>query len=433
MNLAALSLENAPGFRTPVRFFLTVPVFGIVAALVLLFSGVSLSGSRWLDTSLAVTHALTLGYIAMAMLGALFQMLPVVMGAFLPRAERFAVVAHLALSGGTLCLVFAFLLRQPVLFIAAMLLLVPTLVLFGAGVIFAIQRAGKPRSTGRIARLAAVALIVTVLAGASLASGHAFDDIPLHRELTNIHAAWGVAGWILVLVTGISEQVIPMFLTTPPYPRHFNSRLATWLVALLVAGSLLPGHAIAVAGVILASTLMLAYAGVTLHLLARRRRKRTDVTGWFWRLGMLCLITGALTNLYAMSGGVPAGLDLSMLSGVLLIAGFAVSLINGMLYKIVPFLVWLNLRMPAVTGKLEPGARYYTPNIHEVIDIRPMKLQFAFHLAGLLLLTASVFPAGVPVYAGAAAMLVSNLLLLSSLVHAARLYQRYSSRIIAPS
>ena len=431
MNLGALSLEKAPGFWTPVRFFLTIPVFGVIAAIILLLEGGQLLQSRWLPASLALTHAFTLGYIAMAMLGALFQMLPVVMGASFPHAERVAVIVHLLITAGTLCLVFGFLAQNPGLLTAALILLVPVLTLFGAGILVALFRAGKANTTARAAQLAALGLMVTVLIGGYLAAGHAFETVPLDRLFTNHHAAWGVIGWMLILVIGVSEQVIPMFLTTPPYPSLFNKRLAYLLMLLLCVGSLLPLQILEQASVVLVSALVLAYAGVTLYLLGRRRRKRFDITNWFWRLGMLCLIFGAVTNLYGYYGGVLAGSDSSILSGLLLLAGFAVSVINGMLYKIVPFLVWLNLRMPVIMGKLEPGTKFYTPNIHEVIDVRPMKIQFMLHVTGLLLLVASVFLKGFLIYVAATAVLVSNVLLLVNLSHAVRLYRKYSSQVIA--
>jgi len=426
MNLGALALENAPAFRTPLRFFLTAPVFGMAAAIIILLDGGHLFQSRWLAASLAVTHVFTLGYIAMAMLGALFQMLPVVMGVSLPQSDRVATLVHLSMTAGTLCLVSAFLTRLPALFAAATVFLVPLLFLFGMAVVVAIFRAGKITTTSRAVQLAALALIVTVVIGGHLASGHAFEAVSLNRTLTNHHAAWGVIGWIFVLVIAISEQVIPMFLTTPPYPRLFNKGLAWLMILLLSAGGLLPWRGLEQASVVLGSVLMLAYAMLTLYLLAKRRRKRTDMTNRFWQLGMVCLVFGAGINVYGYFGGVLAGADMSILSGLFLLAGFAVSLINGMLYKIVPFLVWLNLRMPAVMGKLKPGTRYYTPNIHEVIDLRPMRLQFMVHVTGLLLLVASVFLKGFLVYVAATALLLSNLLLLVNLSHAVGLYRKYS-------
>ena len=430
MNLGALSLENAPGFWSPVRFFLTVPVFGMIAAGIIFLDGGQLFQSRWLPASLAVAHVFTLGYIAMAMLGALFQMLPVLMGAAFPQAERAAVFVHLLFAAGALCLVFAFLLQFPVLFATATAVLVPALILFGTGVLVAIFRTGKTRATARTVQLAAVGLIVTVLIGGYMSSGHALGRVSLNNGLTNYHAAWGVIGWILILAIGVSGQVIPMFLTTPPYPNLFNKRLAYLLMFLLCAGSLLPVRGLEQVAMVLVSCLMLAYASVTLYLLGKRRRKRFDITCAYWQVGMLCLILGAGTYVYGYFGGLMAQVDVALLSGLFLLAGFAVSIINGMLYKIVPFLVWLNLRMPVVMGKLKPGTRYYTPNIHEVINIRPMQVQFMFHVAGLLLLVVAAFLQGFTVYVAALAMLVSNFLLLLNLLHAVRLYRQYSRRPI---
>ena len=86
--------------------------------------------------------------------------------------------------------------------------------------------------------------------------------------------------------------------------------------------------------------------------------------------------------------------------------------------------------MPAIMGKLEPGARFYTPNIHEVIDVRSMKLQFMFHLAGLLLLVTSIFLKGFLIYVAAIAVLITNLLLLVNLSHVVRLFRKYSAQVI---
>jgi hypothetical protein len=39
-------------------------------------------------------------------------------------------------------------------------------------------------------------------------------------ELANIHLAWGLGGWALMLVAAVSYFVVPMFQLTHPYP-HF--------------------------------------------------------------------------------------------------------------------------------------------------------------------------------------------------------------------
>ena len=77
---AGLSLEQAPPFSVPLRFFLTAPWFLVVAALLILWQGPAIFASRWHPATLALTHLLTLGFMAQVMLGALLQMLPVVVG-----------------------------------------------------------------------------------------------------------------------------------------------------------------------------------------------------------------------------------------------------------------------------------------------------------------------------------------------------------------
>ncbi len=424
MNLSALSLENAPRFWTPLRFFISVPVFGMLAALILFMDGNQLLQSRWHPATLALTHIFTLGYIAMGMLGALLQMLPVVMGASLPRVERSAFLMHLLLAAGALSLVAGFLTDLRLLFAAALLLLVPVLMVFAVAVVLAIWRAGTAGATARAVQIAAVALLVTLGLGAWLVSGYAFEGLQVQRSLTDYHAAWGIIGWILMLIIGVSAQVIPMFLTTPTYPHGFNLWLVYLLMLMLSAGSLLSFAGFARTVTVLVAVLMISYAVVSLYLLARRRRKRFDVTDRFWRLGMLCLIGAGGALLYDVLGGTQMDLDPTVLYGLLLLAGFAVSLINGMLYKIVPFLVWLNLRMPVLKGQVPAGTRLYAPNIHEVISARPMQLQFWLHTGSLLLLLAALFARGLWVYAAAALLLLSNLLLLINLLRAARVYSR---------
>lgn len=51
---------------------------------------------RWSPATLALTHLITLGYLAMIMLGALLQILPVVLGVPVPQVRRSCGSAGLA-------------------------------------------------------------------------------------------------------------------------------------------------------------------------------------------------------------------------------------------------------------------------------------------------------------------------------------------------
>jgi hypothetical protein len=64
-----------------------------------------------------------------------------------------------------------------------------------------------------------VALLVTVSLGLLLAGSLSWGwHFPV-VALTDLHAVWGLAGWTaLLLVAGVAYQVVPMFQMTPPYP-----------------------------------------------------------------------------------------------------------------------------------------------------------------------------------------------------------------------
>ena len=74
---ALMAFENAPPFAAPLRFFLTAPLFAVLAGLLVAFEGPDIFASRWTPGALAATHLLTVGFMMQAMLGALIQILPV--------------------------------------------------------------------------------------------------------------------------------------------------------------------------------------------------------------------------------------------------------------------------------------------------------------------------------------------------------------------
>ena len=84
MKTAGLSLDQAPQLSIPVSFFLTVPLAVFAAGCILLISGNVSFSSPWMPQALAMTHIGTLGVLAMGMIGALYQMTPVIAGSAVP-------------------------------------------------------------------------------------------------------------------------------------------------------------------------------------------------------------------------------------------------------------------------------------------------------------------------------------------------------------
>jgi len=420
---AGLSFEQAPPFALPLRFFLTAPLFLLAAAVLIVWAPEALA-SRWTPQALALAHALTLGFLAMVMLGALLQMLPVVAGASLPAARRVAWISHVSLVLGTLALMTGFLTAEPGAYGIAIVLLGGGFAVFLAAASISLARAVAGVTVNGI-RLAVVCLGFTLLLGLALALRYAGGWMPPAVEtMISAHAAFGLLGWVLLLVIGVAWQVVPMFQITPPYPPRLARWLAGTLFALLLlhAAALLffPAAAIAVEAALAGA--IVAFAVATLRLQARRRRKLADVTLAYWRLGMASLL--ACVAVWLAASLRPAWADSDaypLLLGVLFLGGFAVSVVCGMLYKIVPFLAWFHLQaqLQAKAGSI--------PTMKEMIAERRMRGQFRLHLAACALLVGAVLWPQLAIAAGSV-LALSALLLWINLLSAVRRFSRFGGR-----
>jgi len=388
---AILSLEQAPPLSVPLRFFLSVPLFGMLAAGLLLWAGDAALASRWSGITLALTHLLVLGVLGMAMLGAMFQMLPVLAGVRVLRPVLVGGLCHALLLPGTLLLTAGFLGAGRMAFVGAVLLLGGGFVLFLAVIGAGLLRTPHPADGVRGMRWTVLALGLTVALGVLLGLGHASLGVPLWRgAAADLHLAWGLLGWVALLVAVVAWQVVPMFQMTPPYPSVLRRWLAPVTVGLLGAWSLLrllgwPGQALLL---VLLAVCVATTAVTTLRLLGQRRRKVMDASLPYWRLGMGALLLAAVTALLGEWVVLPGGLLPPLLPAVLFIAGFALSVMSGMLGKIVPFLVWLHLQqriaaLPAGAGRLPPNMKAILPDAAVRRHFRCHSLALAMLLAGL--------------------------------------------------
>ncbi|KQV90314.1 permease [Massilia sp. Root351] len=419
----ALSFEHNPSLSLPLRFLLCAPLFAALAAAVLLWHGEAAFASRWTPGMLAATHLLTLGCVSMAIIGALLQLLPAVAGIGLPQSRGRTV--HAGLCAGTLLLAAGFLSAQPVLFALAMALLLPSLLLMLARCAAGLWQHHAAGASAMMAaiRVALAALAVTAVLGALLGSQFAWPGsaaLPL-LPLTDLHAMWGMLGWAGLTVIGVAYQVVPMFQVTETYPDWLTRGLTTWLFLLLVAVSIAsrldeaPARHFTQAGMALGAAGYGAFAAVTIALLLRRKRPRPEPATLFWYTSVGSLLAACVLVLLPWD---TAGAGLPLALGALLLAGFALSVINGMLYQIVPFLLWYHLQSTL------PGGCRSVPGVRKIIPEAWAQRQFGLHLAALALLLAACRRPDLLARPAAGMMLASCLALMFNLGYALRLYWR---------
>jgi len=416
-----LSFDKSPPFAAPLLFFLSAPFFLAFAGLLVLIEGETVFASRWMPSALAATHLVTIGFMLLSMFGSLIQILPVVAGASIPRPRLVAGVVHGGLVAGTLLLAAAFIEGQPLLFMLSGGLLALAVLVFLLSSAWALLSVPSTSPTIGGLKLALFgACGVTVLGlwlALALANGWA---VPL-VAMVNLHAGWGFAAWSGILLAAMSYVAVPMFQLTPAY----RARPSWWLPRLLLGLCLLWSLAVVMDFSWLArlSEALLAllgggFAAVTLKLQGQRRRARVDAPTLYWRWGLwsgslalvMSVLAAALPELADWPGWAP-------IFGILLAVGGFVSLIIGMLYRIVPFLAWLHL---------QPGG--VAPNIGQILPEPRMRPQMWLHFATVVLLALAAWqpvwlarPAGVM-------LCLDGLWLFYNLLSAVRVYHDCLSR-----
>ena len=426
---ANLSFDQAPPISVPYRFFLAAPWFGVLAGVVLSWFGADALASRWTPEALALTHLIALGFMLQAMCGALFQFIAVAVGANVWRPKLVANVVQPVLLVATLLLVAGLLLGRPEWLTMAAPLLLLAIGGFVVVVAVALWRTPATGMTLWAMRMAIGGLAITALLGVLLAEALAYGiPVPI-AALANVHLAWGLGGWAMMLLVGVSYQVVPMFQLTRPYPGWFARWFGPLLLVLLLAWSmrlLSGGESWELSAGLPLLLILSAYAGITLWLQYTRRRKVHDATSMYFRVAMLSILAfavlAALSLLRPETGADPRT---AVWLGILAFAGIFVSGITGMIYKIVPFLNWLHLQRLG-------GPISAVPNMRKMISADAMTGQLRLHLLATALLLVAVWQPGLTRLAGAV-FAASCAWLGWNLVIALRRYQTFRDQIRAAS
>lgn len=321
------------------------------AAILYLLAGAA--GLVWVTPELAVgaylsprvagiTHLFTLGWLTTTIFGALYQLLPVALGApvrfpwlghasfwsFAPGVGLFAAgVATTSLS-----------LRHT------------GIALVTIGVALAVGNIGAslPRAPTRDATWAAIALALTALASTlvlgvvllhNLHTG--FIAAARMRVLaTHLHVA--LVGWALVMIVGVSHRLLPMFLLAHGADVRWTRRalafLATGVVALAIG---LPARMTVVRwlGAILIEAGIGCFLWQAFSFHRVRVRRKLDVGLRFAAIALVLLATSALLGPAVLAAGATHPRLATVYVAVGLLGGI-VLYVAGFFYKIVPLLAW---------------------------------------------------------------------------------------------
>lgn len=374
--MTKLAMQQAPAPSTPQRFLFSAVLWGVGTGGLLTFDGSAAFASRWAGPTLALTHMLALGFLGNAMLGSLLQFLPVAAGVRVHGGRGAALALHALFNFGVLLLVLA--LRWPmmltpvlggIVLLAAFALLATMLL---PGLLMAV---GQHLLRWGVGGALAAALLTAVL-GLMLTLG-VDGVVPLPLQMwTNVHAGWGVLGWVAALLAAVGRVVMPMFqgAAMVPVRAQVAWSLATYgllLTALLaaLAGMALPGLRYG------SGLLGLAFALGGLLLQRRGARLRRVPLTYFWMAGLTALAVAALL---LIAGGESSAVRV----GVLVLGAGLPLLVTGMLLEISAFLGWIGLQRRCGRGVHLPGVQLLLP-------ARDKALVLALHVLAVPMLLAA--------------------------------------------
>ncbi|MFC1776296.1 hypothetical protein ACFL3I_03010 [Pseudomonadota bacterium] len=393
MKTGGLSLDQAPQLSVPMSFFLTVPAGILLAGCILITTGMAALISPWMPQTLALTHAGTLGVLAMGMIGALYQMTPVVAGTAVP-LTRIAHIVHVFLLAGLAGLAWRLLGGPASAMSAAIVCFTIALLAFLLPLAWALLGSATKNDTVRGMQLAVLSLVVITVTGLSMAQGFAGGIFSENRMLwVQFHLTVALLGWVGGLIMAVSWQVVPMFYLAS----NVSKTTMRWFFWLLLSGLILPlvvalsaakinssvshGQLLAIGALPAALVIWLLHPALILRKISRRKRKRSDASLLFWKAGL-----GTALLMIPVTTAVLLLPDprWQVLFGWLAIWGWAAMIMHGMLSRIVPFLVWYHRFSPRLG--FEP-----VPSMRSLLSQQRIKTGFVLHLASVALGVIAIF------------------------------------------
>lgn len=390
MNFDGLSVDQAPPISAPFRFFVTAPLFAILAGILIFFSDAGILSSRYATETIVITHAITIGFFSFVMFGALVQMLPVLAGVKIFKVELVSKISHALMVLGTLSMIFGLWFDLSKLILIASLFLGIGFLVVIISMLFAFKSVVNITASIRAMITSLVfALLITLMGMHLLASYGIGKFSDSHLLFANVHSVWAIFGFAGVLIIGVAFHVLPMFYVAPRFKRFCKQRVVWFIVSGLLLWLVLNIYIDSYSAVakIWIALFFWAFSTTVYLKLNARRRKVSDVTIWYWRSAAIFMTLGTFSWAFNDFFDEKYIVVVSILIG----GGFIFSIMMGMLYKIVPFLVWFHLNAKGYMS---------IPTMNDMINKKLSAIQFILFIISLIGFIISFFiPVVLPIFA----------------------------------
>lgn len=365
----------------PFRFFASAVYFHCAAWIALGFSASdAASFVGGLGLPLAALHLVTLGVLAMTAMGASFQLLPVATRAPI-RALWQPRLAFWLIFIGTHALALGMAGASGMVLYAGALLSAAALALFAVITARNLLAAPQPSAATSYAWGAVAALAATIILGALLAFDFAHGFLVDHGRVALVHLVLAVFGFFGLLVFGFSGILLPMFALSPAPPERPSRAIFA-----LAAGVILVAAAAAAFGAryALAPAVAGGFVVALAHMvaiersLAKRMRRKLGISFTMMRTAHALLLIGLAIG-FAVVLDAPLA-NAGALFGWIVIAGWLMTFLFGVLQRILPFLASMHV------GR----SRGRPPLLSEIGPQRPLAVHAVCHMTAVVVVGAGI-------------------------------------------
>lgn len=404
--------SNTTSHQVVLPFYGYASLAYLAATLLLVFSSNAFTGHYFHPHILAITHIMALGWGTMMILGASYQLVPVLIERKL-YSSGMAFASFLLAGSGIPLLCFGFYvfdMGRPAQWGGWLILF--SIVVYLVNLAISMAKSKEENVHAFFVFTAALWLLATVVVGLLLVynftypllSKSSLDYLPVHAHL-------GIAGWFLLLIIGVGSRLIPMFLIS----KYTNPRLLWWVYGLINGGLLAfiglflysTNRALLLLPILAIAAALVLFAIFCYRSYQQRIRKKVDEPMQISLLSVLMLflplafLAGIL--LLIVFGPVNST-ALVTAYGFVILFGWITAIILGMTFKTLPFIVW-NKVYHLLAGK------HKTPNPKDLFSERVFRWMGIAYLAGFILFCGGILAQNQIVLHAAAVLLLASSLL----------------------
>ena len=340
---------RGPSVLLPLRYLVAAAGAFLLVAVSLPWLAPDLAGHYYQPRIFALTHTVTLGWITLTIMGASYQIIPIV----LERpvwSERLGRWQFALLVVGIVGMVGHFFIGEwsGLLWGAGLVGLGTIAHLVNA--VMSVRGLRRWTFTARLVAMALAGFALTLLFGLILAINRLWTVLPPATfPLVHAHFHLALLGWVLPMVIGVAARIYPMFLLARE-PEGWPGHAQLWGLSLGVPAvviGILASRPLLLAGALAVTAAVLGHGLWVLGMVRTARRPRLDCGLRLVLAGAFFLAPATLLGL-AFAIDVVAGPRPALAYAVLTLGGWASLTVAGVMLKVIPFLVWYLAYSPHV-------------------------------------------------------------------------------------